>query len=94
MVSNYATNTGSTSYNVASNIPESPPILGEYPIAGSPTPCYIRAMNLLVLIVVLLLLFGGGGFYFGGPAIGGGGVGLILLVCLIIFLMGGFRARS
>ena len=39
-------------------------------------------------------LFGGGGFYLGGPAIGGGGVGLILLVCLVIFLMGGFRAKS
>lgn len=52
------------------------------------------AMNLLLLMVVLLLLFGGGGFYFGGPAIGGGGVGLILLVCLIVFLMGGFRAKN
>ena len=35
----------------------------------------------------------GGGFYFGGPAIGGGGLGLVLLIALIIFLMGGFRAR-
>jgi hypothetical protein len=36
-------------------------------------------------------LFGGGGFYFGGPVIGGSGLGLILLICLIVFLMGGFR---
>jgi len=35
--------------------------------------------------------FRGGGFYLGGPAIGGGGLGLILLVCIVIYLMGGFR---
>lgn len=51
-------------------------------------------MNLILLLVVLLLVFGGGGFYLGGPAVGGGGVGLILLICLIVFLMGGFRAKS
>ena len=50
-------------------------------------------MNPLILIVILLLLFGGGGFYFGGPVYGGSGLGLILLVCLIIYLMGGFRTR-
>jgi hypothetical protein len=32
--------------------------------------------------------------YLGGPAIGGGGFGLILLVCLVIYLMGGFRTKS
>ena len=51
-------------------------------------------MNLLLLVVVLLLLFGGGGFYFGGPVIGGSGLGLVLFICLIVFLMGGFRQKS
>jgi hypothetical protein len=50
-------------------------------------------MNLLLLVVILLLLFGGGGFYWGGPAYGGGGLGLVLLICLIIFLVGGFRRK-
>ena len=45
-------------------------------------------------MLVLLLLFGGGGFYFGGPVIGGSGLGLVLLICLIVFVMGGFRTRS
>ena len=45
-------------------------------------------------MVVLLLLFGGGGFYLGGPVIGGSGVGLILLICLVLFIMGGFRPRK
>ena len=45
-------------------------------------------------MVVLLLLFGGGGFYFGGPVIGGSGLGLVLLICLVIFLMGGFRGSK
>src|SRR5271165_6747717 len=67
---------------------------GEDPIESAPVECYHAAMNLLLLIIVLLLLFGGGGFYFGGPVIGGGGVGLILLICLIVFLMGGFRAKT
>jgi hypothetical protein len=48
-------------------------------------------MNILLLMVVLLLLFGGGGFYFGGPVIGGSGLGLVLLICLVVFIMGGFR---
>ncbi len=48
-------------------------------------------MNILLLIVVLLLLFGGGGFYLGGPVIGGSGLGLVLLICLVVFIMGGFR---
>jgi len=60
-------------------------------LPGVQLPC---AMNLLLLVVVLLLLFGGGGFYFGGPAIGGSGLGLVLLVCLIVYLMGGFRTKS
>jgi len=45
-------------------------------------------------MVVLLLLFGGGGFYFGGPVIGGSGLGLVLLICLVVFLMGGFRSAK
>ena len=45
-------------------------------------------------MVVLLLLFGGGGFYLGGPVIGGSGLGLVLLICLIVFLMGGFRSSK
>jgi len=51
-------------------------------------------MNILLLIVVLLLLFGGGGFYFGGPVIGGSGIGLVLLICLVVFLMDGFRTTK
>jgi hypothetical protein len=51
-------------------------------------------MNPLVLIIVLILLFGGGGFYVGGPAYGGGGLGLVLTICLIIFLMGGWRTKN
>jgi hypothetical protein len=56
--------------------------------------CYPVAMNILLLIVVLMLLFGGGGFYIGGPVFGGGGLGLILLICLIIYIMGGFRTKK
>ena len=55
---------------------------------------YHNVVNPLLLIIILLLLFGGGGFYLGGPAFGGGGIGLILLVCLIIYLLGGFRSRG
>jgi hypothetical protein len=51
-------------------------------------------MNNLLIIIILLLLLGGGGFYLGGPVYGGSGIGLILLVCLVIFLMGGFRTRE
>jgi hypothetical protein len=51
-------------------------------------------MNILLVLLVLLLLFGGGGFYFGGPAIGGGGLGLVLVICLIIWVMGGFRTTK
>ena len=67
---------------------------GEDPIATVRRGYYLADMNLLLLVVVLLLLFGGGGFYFGGPAIGGSGLGLVLLICLIVFLMGGFRTRK
>lgn len=55
---------------------------------------YQARMNPLLLIIILLLLFGGGGFYVGGPVYGGSGIGLILIVCLIIYLMGGFRSKS
>jgi len=51
-------------------------------------------MNILLLMVVLLLLFGGGGFYFGGPVIGGSGLGLVLLICLVVFILGGFRSSK
>jgi hypothetical protein len=51
-------------------------------------------MNTLLLVIILLLLLGGGGFYFGGPVYGGSGLGLVLLICLIVFLMGGFRTRE
>lgn len=54
----------------------------------------VIGVNLILLILVLLLLFGGGGFYFGGPAYGGGGLGLVLLICLIVYLMGGFRSKN
>ena len=56
--------------------------------------CYRTSMNTLLVLLVLLLLFGGGGFYFGGPVIGCGGLGLVLVICLIIYCMGGFRAKT
>jgi hypothetical protein len=67
---------------------------GKDPIVASIGTWYGVPMNTLLLIIVLLLLFGGGGFYFGGPMIGGSGLGLILLICLIVFIMGGFRTKS
>jgi hypothetical protein len=67
---------------------------GEHPMAAVAARGYVSTMNILLLIVVLLLLFGGGGFYLGGPAIGGGGLGLILVICLVIYMMGGFRRKS
>ena len=67
---------------------------GNDPIGTVAKGCYLTLMNILLLIVVLFLLFGGGGFYFGGPVIGGSGLGLVLLICLVIFLMGGFRTRK
>jgi hypothetical protein len=70
------------------------PMVGEGPIEAAPRPCYLGPMNLILLFIILLLLFGGGGFYIGGPAFGGGGLGLILIICLIVYLMGGFRAKS
>lgn len=59
-----------------------------------PAARYHSAVNPLLLIIILLLLFGGGGFFFGGPAFGGGAIGLVLLICLIVYLMGGFRTRG
>ncbi len=73
--------------------PKNSPVC-EDPIGAPPGTCYLFDMNLLLVLVILLLLFGGGGFYFGGPVIGGSGVGLILLVCLIVYLMGGFRTKN
>jgi hypothetical protein len=67
---------------------------GEDPIEGCAGNRYVHTMNPILLILILLLLFGGGGFYFGGPAVGGGGVGLIILICLIVYLMGGWRAKN
>jgi hypothetical protein len=67
---------------------------GLYPMGNPAMAGYLAAMNILLLVVVLLLLFGGGGFYFGGPVIGGSGLGLLLLICLVVFLMGGFRSTK
>ncbi len=69
-------------------------LAGERPIGTTTGFCYLAGMNLILVIVLLLLIFGGGGFYIGGPAIGGGGLGLILIICLIVYLMGGFRNRN
>lgn len=55
---------------------------------------YCLGMNTLLLVILVLLLLGGGGFYIGGPVIGGSTLGLVLLICLIIYLMGGFRTRG
>ena len=68
--------------------------IGKDPVEAVPSTLILRSMNLILLIVVLLLLFGGGGYYYGGPAVGGGGLGLILVICLIIYLMGGFRSKN
>jgi hypothetical protein len=67
---------------------------GGHPIGAGAAQCYRGAMNPLLLIIVLVLLFGGGGFYMGGPAYGGGGLGLVLFICLIVYLMGGWRTKS
>lgn len=67
---------------------------GKDPIGATVAGCYLPGMNLVLLVIVFLLLFGGGGFYFGGPVVGGGGLGLVLLICLIVYLMGGFRAKT
>ena len=66
----------------------------EGPMAAVAAKQYPAAVNLLLLLLVLVLVFGGGGFYFGGPVIGGSGVGLILAICLVAFLLGGFRTKS
>ena len=68
--------------------------MGRRPHSNRAALGYLSGMNILLLLVVLLLLFGGGGFYFGGPVIGGSGLGLILMVCLIVWIMGGFRTTK
>jgi hypothetical protein len=68
--------------------------MGRTPYSACATPYYLTGKNLLLLVVVLLLLFGGGGFYFGGPVIGGSGRGLVLAICIVVYLLGGFRPRS
>jgi hypothetical protein len=82
----------SANFQGKANDPSSP--WGEDPIESVGCECYLASMNMLLLIAVLLLLFGGGGFYFGGPVIGGSGLGLILMICLIVYLVGGFRAKT
>ena len=69
-------------------------LAGLLPIAVLAPVWYLRRMNLLLIIIVLFLLLGGGGFYIGGPVIGGSGLGLVLLICLVIFIMGGFRTKT
>ena len=56
-------------------------MVGQGPIASAKGYDYPAAMNPLLLIIVLILLFGGGG------------IGLILLICLVIYLLGGWRPR-
>ena len=68
--------------------------VGKGPIVTTFTKNYLGPMNLLLLMLLLLVLFGGGGFYFGGPLIGGSGLGVIHLVCLMIYIMGGWRTKS
>jgi hypothetical protein len=70
------------------------PEAGKGPIEADTAAGYLAPMNPILLILLLVLLFGGGGFYFGGPMIGGGGLGLILVICLIVYLMGGWRTKS
>jgi hypothetical protein len=67
---------------------------GKGPMEAVAASDYRVPMNPILLILLLVLLFGGGGFYFGGPMIGGGGLGLILVICLIVYLMGGWRTKS
>ena len=57
-------------------------------------PHYCCGMNTLLLILLLLILLGRSGFYIGGPVIGGSTLGFVLLICLIVYLMGGFRTRN
>jgi hypothetical protein len=73
---------------------EKHPEAGKGPIEAGTAAGYLAPMNPILLILLLVLLFGGGGFYFGGPMIGGGGLGLILVICLIVYLMGGWRTKS
>jgi hypothetical protein len=54
---------------------------------------YPATMNLLIFTLVLLLLLCGS-FYFAGLVIGGEVVGLILLMGVIIYWVGGSRAKA
>ena len=57
--------------------------------------CHLKVMNpLLIILILVLLLGGGGGFYYGGPVVGGSGIGLILVICLVVYMVGGFRTKS
>jgi hypothetical protein len=51
-------------------------------------------MNLMLVTIAVLLFFVGGVYYFGGPVIGGGGIALTLFTCVIVYLVGGFRAKT
>ena len=62
-------------------------------MAGRSVERHPPTMNLLFFTLGLLLLFGGGGFYLAGPAIGGEVVGMILLIGVIVYWVGGFRAK-
>jgi hypothetical protein len=73
---------------------EKHPEAGKGPIVAISAAGYLAAMNPILLVLLLVLLFGGGGFYFGGPMIGGGALGLVLVICLIVYLMGGWRTRG
>jgi hypothetical protein len=79
---------------IARTAKDSSAVWGEDPIGTTAAAGYLAPMNILLVLLVLLLLFGGGGFYFGGPIIGGTGIGLILLVCLVIYMIGGFRSSK
>ena len=78
----------------AARASENVPAAGKGPIEADAAASYLAPMNPILLVLLLVLLFGGGGFYFGGPMIGGGGLGLILVICLIVYLMGGWRTKS
>ena len=67
---------------------------GKTPYTAEGEDVIVTPMNPLLLIIILLLLFGGGGFYIGGPVYGGSGLGLVLLICVIIYLMGGWRTKN
>jgi hypothetical protein len=51
-------------------------------------------MDTFLFVAVLLLLFGWGGFYLGGPVIGGSGLALVLMICILLYFVGRFRAKT